>query len=102
MSNRKGFPKEMATFKNLKHKESKYYRSEKGILLCAWKDKKARKPVIIVSTYAVKSESDVTNKSGKVKTQPDIIHDYNFSMNGCDRSDQMLSYYNNFKRRTVK
>ena len=102
MSNRKGFPKKMATFKNLKHKESKYYRSEKGILLCAWKDKKARKPVFAVSTYAVKSESNVTNKSGKVTTKPDIIHDYNFSMNGCDRSDQMLSYYNNFKRRTVK
>lgn len=102
MTNRKGFPKEMETFKKLKHKESKFYRSEKGILLCAWKDKKARKPVVIVSTYAVKSESEVTNKSGKVTTKPDIIHDYNFSMNGCDRSDQMLSYYNNFNRRTVK
>ena len=102
MANRKGFPQEMASFKNLKHKESKFYRSEKGILLCAWKDKKARKPVIAVSTYAVKSESEVTNKSGKVTTKPDIIHDYNFSMNGCDRSDQMLSYYNNFNRRTVK
>ena len=58
--------------------------------------------ILEVSTYAVKSESNVTNKSGKVTTKPDIIHDYNFSMNGCDRSDQMLSYYNNFKRRTVK
>jgi hypothetical protein len=41
MTNRVGFPKEMATFKQLKHKQSKFYRSDKGILLCSWKDKKA-------------------------------------------------------------
>ena len=102
MTNRKGFPKEMDTFKKLGHKESVYYRSTNGILLCAWKDKKARKPVVIVSTYAVKSESDVVTKNGKAVTKPDMIHDYNCSMNGCDRMDQMISYYNTFNRRTVK
>ena len=102
MTNRKGFPKEMETFKKLGHKESVYYRSDEGILLCAWKDKKARKPVVAVSTFAVKSESEVVTKRGKEVTKPDMIHDYNYSMNGCDRMDQMISYYNIFNRRTVK
>lgn len=102
MSNRKGFTSDMSSFKNLKHKEAKFFRCDEGILLCAWKDKKARKPVIIVSTYSKKSESEAVSKKGKVVRKPDVVHDYNFSMNGCDRMDQMLSYYNIFNRRTVK
>ena len=103
-TNRKGFTPEMKTLKtSLQHKESKFYRcDESGILLCGWKDKKARNPVIAVSTFSVKKESEVTSKKGKQVTKPDIIHDYNFSMNGCDRMDQIISYYNIFNRRTVK
>jgi len=98
MSNRKNFPDEIKTMK-LKHMETKCYRSSDGILLCLWKDKKARKPVIAVS-YAVKGNS-VTNKRGKVTVKPTIIEDYNQSMNGCDRMDQMLSYYNVLNRKTI-
>lgn len=101
MSNRKGFPKEIMNL-NIKHMESEYHRSDNGILLCAWKDKKARKPVIAVSTFAIKNETEVQNKRGKSIVKPEIINDYNNSMNGCDRMDQMLSYYNIFNRRTVK
>ena len=103
-TNRKGFTPEMKTLKtSLQHKESKFYRcDESGILLWGWKDKKARNPVIAVSTFSVKKESEVTSKKGKQVTKPDIIHDYNFSMNGCNRMDQMIPYYNIFNRRTVK
>jgi len=100
MSNRKNFPDEIKTMK-LKHMETKCYRSSDGILLCLWKDKKARKPVIAVSTYEVKGNSDVTNKRGKVTVKPTIIEDSNQSMNGCDRMDQMLSYYNVLNRKTI-
>ena len=73
--------------------KSKFYRSREGILLCMWKDKKAKKPVIFVSTHSVKGESEITNKRRIVTTKPNIIHEYNNSMNGCDRMDQMISYY---------
>ena len=92
MTNRKNFPDEIKSMK-LKHMDTKCYRSSDGILLCAWKDKKACKPVIAVSTYAVKGNSDVSNKRGKVTVKPTIIEDYNQSMNGCD---------NVLNRKTVK
>ena len=102
MTNRVGFLPDMTPLAKIKHKESKYFRCDEGILLCAWKDKKARKPVVAVSTYSTKGESQVTTKKGKEVTKPDVINDYNFSMNGCDRMDQMLSYYNVLYRKTVK
>ena len=67
-----------------------------------WKDKKARKPVIAVSTYSIKGESEIANKRGTVTTKPFIVNEYNNSMNGCDRMDQMISYYNVFNRKTIK
>ena len=73
--------------------EFKFYRSREGILLCMWKDKKAKKPVIVVSTHSVKGEPEITNKRGMVNWKPNIIHEYNNSMNSCDRMDQMISYY---------
>ena len=101
MLNRKNFPPEIKNSK-IKHLESKYYRSDAGILLCEWKDKKAKKPVVIVSTHATKGESEITTKRGIVLSKPCIIQSYNNAMNGCDRMDQMLSYYNIFNRKTIK
>ena len=101
MANRKNFPNEIKSIK-MQHMESKFYRSFDRILCCVWKDKKARKPVIAVSTYGVKGNVDVSNKRGVITVKPTIIHDYNLSMNGCDRMDQMLSYYNAFNHKTVK
>ena len=66
------------------------------------RDKKASKPVIAVSTYTKKEEVEVSNKCGKVTTKPRMIYEYNNSMNGCDRRDQMISYYNIFNKKTVK
>ena len=95
MSNRKNVPIEIKNPK-IKHMESKFYRSREGILLCMWKNKIAKKPVIVVSTHSVKEESEITNKRGIVITKPNIIHEYSNSVNGCDRMDQMISYYNVF------
>lgn len=67
-----------------------------------WRDKRASKPNIAVSTYAKKEEVEGTNKRRKVTRNPRMIHEYNNSMNGCDRGDQMISYYNTFNRKTVK
>jgi len=72
MTNRKNFPPELKN-SNIKHLESKYYRSDSGIMLCQWKDKKAKKIVVVVSTHATKGESQTENKRGKVNIKPDMI-----------------------------
>ena len=54
-----------------------------------------------MSRHSVKGESEIINKRGIVTTKPNIIHEYNNSMNGCDRMDQMISYYV-FNKKTIK
>ena len=85
----------------MNHLDSKFFCSDSGILLCLWQDKKAKKPVVVVSTHFVKELTDVTSKHGKVVNKPTVIHFYNESMNGCDWLDQLVSYYNNLHRKTV-
>ena len=51
--------------------------------------------------HLVKEVSEITNRRGIVTTKPNIIHEYNNSMNGCDRMDQMISYYI-LNRKTIK
>lgn len=41
-------------------------------------------------------------KRGKVVAKPGLINEYNQNMNGCDRLDQNVSYYNNLDRNTMK
>ena len=99
--NRKNFPAEVKTAgRKLAFQESRYFRSESGILLVMWKDKKASKPVVAVSTKDVAGSVDVITKRGKTVLKPNMIN--NLSMNGCDRLDQNVSYYNNLNRRTLK
>ena len=67
-----------------------------------WKDKKASKPVVAVSTKDVAGSVDVIMKRGTTVLKPSIIQNYNLSMNGCDCLDQNVSYYNNLNRQTLK
>ena len=103
--NRKNFPPQLKTLK-LEHRESRWYRDEKpdnaGILCVAWRDKKAKKPCILVSTKATVQHVTVTRKRGIQVTLPSLIHGYNMSMNGCDRVDQSVAYYGQFTRKTIK
>ena len=82
--------------------ESIFYRSREGILLCMWKDKKARKTVIAVSTYSTKGQSEIANRRETIMTKPSIVNEGNNLMNGCDCMDQMILYYNIFNRKTIK
>lgn len=97
---RVGFPQEIKQKQlRLKHLESKYWVEQEGKMLCvAWRDKKANKPVILVSTNAKAESIEVAGG----KTKPSAIHDYNFNMNGCDRADQMINYYGLQKRKSKK
>ena len=60
-----------------------------------WKDKKASKPGIAVSRKDVAGSVDAITKRGATVLKPRIIQNYNLSLNGCDRLDQNVSYYNN-------
>lgn len=90
-SNRKHFPAEIKQGNKMKHMETQHFRSDNGLMVVMWKDKKAKKPVILTSTKFCKNDIDVTNKNGEVTCKPEAIHYYNMSMNGCDRSDQLIS-----------
>ena len=57
-SNRVGFPPQVKQGLQLGHMDSTYYATaDNKILYCAWKDKKAKKPVLIVSTKTYQSET---------------------------------------------
>lgn len=96
-TNRVGFPAELKTM-NLKHMESKYWTTQDKSFLClAWKDKKSKKPVVIVS-----SNTEAQDIVKRAKTKPAVIDDYNMHMNGCDRADQAVGYYGLHTRKSCK
>ena len=68
--------------------------------MTVWRDKKA-KPVVIVSTWEEVKDVVVQCKSGEVSI-PSIVYEYNLSMNGCDKVDQMVNYYGHYQRKTTK
>ena len=88
--------------KRLQHCRCKFYHSSSGILLGHWQDKKAKKPVIAVSTKYTEGKENVTGPHGKVTIKPSIIHQYNHFVNGCDHMDPLVSYYNSLDRKTIK
>ena len=101
-TNCKDFPVEVKTSGKMKFQEVKSIRSKNDYLCTMWKDKKAKKPVIRVSSKFSNSTTNVTSKQGKVTEKLTLIHEYNQWLNGCDRLDQLVSYYNNLSRQTVK
>ena len=99
--NRRDFPPELKTMR-LEHMEQRYfYHEERDILCVTWKDKKAKKPCIVVSTNSQVGSIDLTEGRRQL-SKPIMIQDYNVHMNGCDRADQMISYYSTHNRKTRK
>ena len=98
-ANRVGFPDEIHSKQlKLNYMEHKFWLSEDNKMMCvAWRDKKANKPVYVTST-----KGKVENVTVKGKQKPAVIHSYNFSMNGCDRADQMVGYYGLQTRKSKK
>ena len=97
IANRKGFPKAIQTDIPDLTKKKCYATIDKSILLTSFRDKKAKKPVIVVSTSA-----NTTDVMVKGKSKPSVVNQYNYAMNGCDRVDQMLTYYGTYQRKTYK
>ncbi len=85
--------------KTLALQESRFFLSEeKTIIAVAWRDKKAKKACFAVSTNTEAATEVQISRRGKEMDKPKLIHQYNQEMNGCDRADQMCSYYNQFDR----
>ena len=78
--------------------ESKAYKTaDDKILYVSFKDKKAKKPVPIVSSCSSNDLVLVRNK-----TKPITIHMYYQYINGCHRADQNLGYYGAQDRKSTK
>lgn len=101
--NRVGFPVALKTLR-LQHRESKFFQcqNEDGNILClAWRDKKAKKPCLLVTTSGANDMVEVQRKR-EVVEMPAVVNEYNTCMNGCDLADQMVGYYSQFERKTYK
>ncbi|CAG5117673.1 unnamed protein product [Candidula unifasciata] len=75
--------------------------NERNILCVSWRDKKSKKPCILLTTNGSSTFEERQEGSRKIQ-KPSPIHSYNISLNGCDLLDQMVSYYSNYNRKTKK
>ena len=101
---RKDFPRQLKTLK-LSKKESKWFATADGeFMLVAFRDKKAKKFVAVVTTAHAGKVGTVPKKTrgGEIVDKPLCIDDYNQKMNGCDRVDQLVQYYGIHKRKSYK
>ncbi|KAI8781997.1 piggyBac transposable element-derived protein 4 [Biomphalaria glabrata] len=74
-----------------------FLHKEKTMLCVAFKDKKAKKNVIMVSTDAEVGTAKVNDVD-----KPSMVDTYNRNMNGCDKLDRKVTYYCVFERKTIK
>ncbi|XP_065060872.1 piggyBac transposable element-derived protein 4-like [Rhopilema esculentum] len=102
-SNVKGLPFDLDSKKKVNNLikdggDSKQFQND-GILVSAWREKKGRKPVLVVSTNTDSSEGPTTinrrQKDGTMKEVPCVwpIVKYNNFMNAVDHSDQLRTLY---------
>ncbi|XP_067948848.1 piggyBac transposable element-derived protein 4-like [Watersipora subatra] len=88
-----GFPLEIKKTLKLQHREHRnYLREDKSILCVAWRDKKAKKCCTLVTTAHHAGQTEVQQHRETV-IMPSVIANYNSFMGGCDKMDQILSYY---------
>ncbi|CAG5136607.1 unnamed protein product [Candidula unifasciata] len=99
--NRKGLPQQLKQQPTIFGTPRWLVNNEQNILCVSWRDKNSKKPCILLTTNGSSTFEEGQKGSQKVQ-KPSPIHSYNMSMNGCDRLDQMVSYYSNHNRKTKK
>ena len=71
------------------------WQSKGDVSVAKWKDKR---DVLMISNAHVPKLTRVTNRRDEAKQKPNMVKDYNESMSGIDRSDQMLSYHSGLRK----
>ena len=71
------------------------WRIKDDVSVCKWKD---NRDLLTISNTHSPTIIKVMNRLGKEKEKPNIVQDYNDSMSGIDRSDQMLSYHSGLRK----
>lgn len=88
-STRKGNPIELVS-KRLERGESFSLYSDDGICCCKWRDKR---DVYMISSEFSGDLVQNENRRGQSMMKPKMVIQYNRSMKGIDRQDQMLAYH---------
>lgn len=98
--NRRGLPVETKNLR-LEKFETKFFENGDGDSVCMWRDKKAKKNVVMASSF---HENEIEAIRGKRETinVPAMMADYNKNMGGIDRFDQLVGYYSIVRRKTIK
>lgn len=104
-SNRKGLPQQMKTLKLKKgQKPMFWHHSTKAMLACAWQDTGR---VNMLSTVHTSETMQVQKRAKKSLTghvtieKPKLVVNYNHSMNGVDKFDQLCTNYS-FSHKKIK
>jgi len=116
---RRFFPQELKR-NNVNHRQANWFidQDEKWLAV-QWKDKVSTEPVSLVTTKGEAVEIPVSKRQARGAeqerqdreavhdrqtplTKPKSIDEYNHSINGCDRLDQMVLYYGCHNRKTAK
>ena len=96
---RKGIPKDVVGPKKIKANERIVrYEERTGIMCTRWKDKKD----VYMMSSCITNDTVNVMRAGKPKDIPLVVHMYNQSMGGVDRSDQMLTTYEAERKRIKK
>ncbi|CAG0902355.1 unnamed protein product [Cyprideis torosa] len=100
MPTRRGLPDSLRNLR-LDRNEARFWESE-GMFVTAYRDKKSKKYVTILSNYGGTDLVQKTRRRGEVVSVPKIVKTYTTFMRGVDRFDQMIQYSSIVRRRTNK
>ena len=95
-NNRRGNPKKVVSAKLAKG--ASISQRQGSVMVSKWKDKR---DILMLSTAHKHEMVRVKNRRGQETMKPAEIRDYNGSMGGVDRADQLMAYYC-IPRKTIK
>jgi len=68
--------------------------SNGSIMVSCWRDKKIVNIISSVHTDCLPKDTGKTTWDGSVQRKPQPVMDYNKTMEGVDKAEQVLQYYN--------
>jgi hypothetical protein len=75
---------------------------QEPLLAMGWRAAQKKKPLITISSNSSSTSLEVqSRRTGRLCIKPQIVNEYNQSMNGVDKADQYTVYYS-FIRKSKK